>query len=394
MKKFLSSVSCLFILLGGGLISCNQQNNNVDDNDNKNDDDKGDKKEDPVDYVSSTYSNPVQVISSSGGNYSSEIADPSVVRDPESGIFYSFSTSRKVLSSEDGCIWTLYAEGYNVINWPSWGKEVQPNASLGMWAPDVVKINNLWYYFYSLSGWGSPAGIGYGISENIGGPYVDKGKLFSCEEIGINNCIDSATFVDDDGKIYITAGSFQGLYIMELELNDDGTLECLNGVDYQKENKVLIAGKEGTAWDGSQYEGGYIIKKDGYYYYFGSSGTCCENQSSTYQVRVGKSESITGPYVGSDGMPLTFSGNGKTYGNLVVWAGTSNTKDVAGPGHNSIFKDDAGDYWIYYHAYSSLDTFSTRHLFMDKLLWDENGFPYVEGKKPSFQEEIDGPRLI
>ena len=46
-----------------------------------------------------------------------------------------------------------------------------------------------------------------------------------------------------------------------------------------------------------------------------------------------------------------------------------------------ILKDDAGDYWIYYHAYSSLDRYATRHLFMDKIEWDEDGFPYVEGKK-------------
>ena len=80
---------------------------------------------------------------------------------------------------------------------------------------------------------------------------------------------------------------------------------------------------------------------------------------------------------------------------------------MAGAGHNSILVDDAGDYWIYYHAYSTEDNYATRHLFMDKLAWDENGFPYVtytytndEGEektskvKPSFQIELDGPRFI
>ena len=92
-------------------------------------------------------------------------------------------------------------------------------------------------------------------------------------------------------------------------------------------------------------------------------------------------------------MPLTMSGNGKTYGELVIWAGAGDDRDVVAPGHNSILKDDAGDYWIYYHAYSSLDNYATRHLFMDKIEWDEDGFPYVEGKQPTFEEEIDGPRF-
>jgi GH43 family beta-xylosidase len=104
------------------------------------------------------------------------------------------------------------------------------------------------------------------------------------------------------------------------------------------------------------------------------------------------------------------SGGGKTYGEICLMASVANTS-VAGPGHNSILIDDAGDYWIYYHAYSEKDNHITRHLFMDKLAWDEDGFPYVsyfyendEGEvkeskyKPSFDIdgslEFDGPRFI
>jgi hypothetical protein len=31
---------------------------------------------------------------------------------------------------------------------------------------------------------------------------------------------------------------------------------------------------------------------------------------------------------------------------------------------------------------------------MDKLEWDENGFPYVNTKRPSFEKELPGPRMI
>lgn len=335
-----------------------------------------------------TYMNPVDVSS-----YTGEVADPSVVRDPETGKFYCFSTNRILLESDDGCNWTQKATGERVLkDYTGWGAQVQPGKSLGFWAPDVQQINGKWYYFYSLSGWGAPAGVGYGISDDIAGPYTDCGELFNINNIAIANCIDPNVIVDENGDIWCTAGSFQGEWLVQLEIDDEGLLSCYNGVDYQKEHKILIAGKESGGWDGSQYEGGYIIKKGEYYYYFGSAGTCCEGQNSTYRVMVGKSKSVQGPYIDHNGMPLTMSGNGTTYGELVVWGGTNNP-DVAGPGHNSIVVDDAGEYWIYYHSYSSMDNFQTRHLFMDKLEWNDLGYPYVVKAKPSFQEEKDGPKL-
>ncbi len=346
---------------------------------------------DVSELVSGVYSNPVMVTTTSGTDFKTEVADPSVVRDPETGYFYCFSTDRVELFSEDGCNWTVYATGDNVINFPTWGQEVQPNKNVNLWAPDVVKIGDIWYYFYSLSGWGCCCGVGYGVADNIAGPYTDKGKLFSYSDIGIDNNIDPAVFVEENGDIYMTLGSFCGEFVVQLNQEDDGSITPFGGMDYQRENKTLIAGKI-SSWDGSTYEGGYIIKKDGYYYYFGSAGTCCEHKNSTYHVMVGKSKSILGPYVDSNGYKLTMSGSGQTKGNLVVWAGSSN-EDVAGPGHNSVVMDDAGDYWIYYHGFSSKDNFGTRHLFMDKLLWNEAGFPYVNKMKPSFDTELDGPRL-
>ena len=338
-------------------------------------------------YWNATYANPVPVTTASGSNYNGEIADPSIVKGDD-GYFYMVATNQRFLRSEDGCYWEVVTE--QIIPTPKWGQQYsKPGEGYGLWAPDLIKIGDTWIYYYSLSGWGNAIGVGYATADNVAGPYTDQGKLFAGSEIGIDNCIDPQPFVDDDGKVYMTVGSFQGLYL--LELTEDGT-ECLNGIQYQAENKILIAGYKG-GWDGATYEGGYIVKKDGYYYYFGSAGTCCAGKDSTYRVFVGKSEDIAGPYRGKNNFTLTMSGKGKTYGELVCWAGSNDDRDVSAPGHNSILVDDAGDYWMYYHAYSSEDKFGTRHLFMDKLEWDEDGYPYVETLKPSFQEEKDGPRI-
>ena len=62
------------------------------------------------------------------------------------------------------------------------------------------------------------------------------------------------------------------------------------------------------------YEGSYIIKHNGYYYYFGSQGTCCSGVNSTYTVKVGKSESLFGPYLDANGDDMV---SGK-FGEIVI----------------------------------------------------------------------------
>ena len=390
MKKGLTFLMLLTIVLG--LIGCE---------DNKETEKTPIKPEPEVEYVYSTYTNPVSVIYENGSDYKAEVADPSIVRGDD-GLFYIFATGGVVLKSEDACNWVVHATKVlpSMPTWDVdvWGYGVNP----GIWAPDVIKIGDKWIYYYSLSAWGKCCGIGLAVADEITGPYEDLGKLFDYKEIGIENAIDPHVFVEDDGTVYMSVGSFQGLYL--LQLTSDG-LALEGGVETQAKDKILIAGKVG-GWDGSTYEGSYIIKKDGYYYYFGSAGTCCEGKNSTYRVLVGRAEEITGPYLDAQGRPLTASGSGKTFGTMCLDTGITN-KNMSGAGHNSILVDDAGDYWIYYHAYSTADNYATRHLFMDKLAWDENGFPYVEytytndeGEvkttkiKPSFQIELDGPRFI
>ena len=340
------------------------------------------------DYWWSTYTNPVSIFSD-GKISKTGVADPSVVRGDDD-YFYCFGTGGIMLQSEDGCDWNVFKS--NVIARPSWGDAYWSGKIPNLWAPDVVKIKDKWFYYYSLSAWDGPCGIGYAVADDIKGPYTDMGRLFDSGEIasdysiGVNNSIDPQVFVDDDESVYMVFGSFRGIYIVQL--TNDG-MGLMNGVAYQRENKVLIAGQP-TAWDGAQYEGSYIFKKDGYYYYMGSSGSCCEGKNSTYNVRVGRSTNILGPYKDSDGKNLKLSSGTSTYGDIVVFSKGSNL-DVKGPGHNSVLVDDAGNYWIYCHAYISTDNYVTRHLMMDKLLWDDNGMPYVEGRQLSFGDELDGP---
>ena len=56
-----------------------------------------------------------------------------------------------------------------------------------------------------------------------------------------------------------------------------------------------------------------------------------------------------------------------------------------GPGHcGEIFKAKDGGEYIFYHCHvKGSRNPGSRPLFIDRILWDKEGWPYVEGGKPS-----------
>lgn len=341
-------------------------------------------------YWNGVYQNPLFVTNSYGNYYKNEIADPCVVRGDD-GYIYCFATAGRVLRSEDGCEWEAYME--NAIPRPTWGDGYAERPII--WAPDVVKIGDQWIYFYSLSAWGGPCGIGYATADEIAGPWTDQGKLFVSAEVGgeyslgVSNSIDQQVIIDDDGSVYMVFGSFVGCYLVQLA--DDG-MSLYGGIAYQREHKVLISGRPGGFDANHNYEGSWIFKNGDYWYYMGSVGSCCNGKSSTYHVLVGKSDSIMGPYIASDGRRLDTRYDGGAAGDLVIR--TSDDENTIAPGHNAVIVDDAGDYWWYGHCFYEYDNYSTRHLAMDKIEWDENDMPYVDGQQLTYYEEIDGPQWL
>jgi arabinan endo-1,5-alpha-L-arabinosidase len=326
------------------------------------------------------YTNPV---------FAPVLADPAVVRDDD-GYFYVFGTQDfgkwgsstsvqyiPILKSNNLVSWEFAGSAFNSQNSPKWG-----TFNAGLWAPDIVKIGNKYNLYYSLSTWGDPnPGIGVATSDHPLGPWTDHGKIFDSSSIGVNNSIDPAVFVDDDSRVYMIWGSFRGLY--GVELTADGL--ALKDGDNAINAKTRVAGLDtSTPWNGDTYEGAYVIKKDNYYYLFVSSGTCCEGFNSTYNVRVSRSTSPLGPYIDNIGRDML----GTDRGTQVI----TRSPYFVGNGHNSVIKDDAGDYWIFYHAYdkSKLEKFentSRRSLMLDKLIWTSDGWPKVQGIMPSNIEQ-------
>jgi len=339
-------------------------------------------------YESSTstqvyYTNPV---------FNTNFPDPTCIRGDD-GYYYAFSTQSYGSWGNDiyGTKYVPIMKSLNLIEWefvgqvfsagtrPTWG-----TANAGIWAPDIVKIDDTYNLYYSLSIWGDEdPGIGVCTATELAGPWTDCGKVFKTSEIGVNNSIDPNVVVDTDGRVYMVWGSMRGNYI--IELTSDG-LSLLNP-ETAADDKIRVAGYDtGVSWAASTYEGSFILPKDGYYYLFLSSGSCCEGYSSSYHVEVGRATTITGPYYDDDGNDM-LAGN---RGHHVI----NRSSYFIGTGHNTIV-DDAGEYWMLYHAYyndSLRGSSESRVLCLDMLYWDEEGWPNTIGTMPSNSSTL-GPTI-
>lgn len=299
------------------------------------------------------------------------LADPTVIQDPKTKLYYAYGTQDKmedsnvsllvpILESSDMVQWKLIGTAF--ADRPQWKKNG------GIWAPDINLIKGKYYLYYSMSTWGDPnPGIGLAISDSPKGPFIDQGKLFDSKEIDVPNSIDPL-FYEDKGKKYLFWGSFsdskeQGTFAVEL--SDDGK-------SLRNKNKTKIAAGD--------FEAVTIYKKGAYYYFIGSKGSCCEGANSKYHVLVGRSKNLLGPYLDQSGADLRERGNG-----TLILAGDER---IAGPGHTSkIIKDAAGKEWIYYHAIDKKqgrlsNGTNRRMLMLGEIFW-KDGWPTISNGKPS-----------
>ncbi len=310
-----------------------------------------------------TYANPV---------FEPILADPSVIRDPQSGDFYAYGTQDDwgdgqgsrlipILRSPNLVDWEVVGQAFSTK--PTW------KSNGGLWAPDVNYVNGKYHLYYAYSTWGDPnPGIGVAVATKPAGPFVDHGKLFTSEEADVPNSID-AFYFEEDGMKYLFWGSFsnaptQGTY--GVKLADDG----LSIADLSQ--KVKIAAGD--------YEAVMIHKRSGYYYFFGSKGSCCDGANSQYHVLVARSKHLMGPYVDKEGRAITDRGNGT----LLL----QGDERIAGPGHNSrLVTDDEGTDWLLYHGIDRKQGkvssgASRRMLMLDRIIW-RDGWPEIEGGVPS-----------
>jgi len=104
-------------------------------------------------------------------------------------------------------------------------------------------------------------------------------------------------------------------------------------------------------------------------------GGCCDGLDSTYNIRVGRSENVEGPYLDKRGKDMM-----KRKGSVVLRTRPRKNKRIVGPGHAGIFKKGSKEYFSF-HFYDN-DNEGMGTLGVYELKWNKKGWPRVNLKKP------------
>lgn len=286
--------------------------------------------------------------------------DPTILED--NGRFYVLQTG----SEQDGLV-LPGKESANLTHWegtpgafmqgnsPGWLRQYVPGVR-NLWAPDLSRFHGQFHLYYSVSTFGSNHScIGHATRDSMSsGRWIDRGPVMCSNNTHNYNAIDPNIVLDDNGIPWMSFGSFWD-GIKMVRLNADGS---------RADNQVHSLASRG----GGAIEAPVIVKRCDYYYLFVSFDKCCDGSNSTYNLRVGRSRNVTGPYVDRNGNAM-MNGGGTT---LV----SGNTR-WRGPGHNSVFFSGNKGYNLY-HAYDAYDN-GVPKLRISEMVWDSQGWPVSEG---------------
>lgn len=275
--------------------------------------------------------------------------DPSTMIRNTDGRYWIFTTGNGVWamssSNADFTNWRAEPTVFPAGTWPGWINNYVSNFNGHFWAPDVIFMNNQYYLYYSCAGTGAPAAIGLATAPNLAGPWTDRGMI-----VAGNNAIDPA-MLRDGSNLWLSYGNWQsGIDLIQLNPS--------NGLRLNSSRWDLVPG---------EVEAPYLMKNGSYYYLFFQRGLCCSGVNSSYYTQVGRSTSITGPYVDKNGVSLMSNG-GSTF--LPNRDGR-----YIGPGHVGY-----GEGRLTYHFYDGNDNGAAK-LRVTTLSWS-NGWPVAGGTTP------------
>ena len=293
--------------------------------------------------------------------------DPAIFHDPVSGNYYTYCTGAIARRSKD------------MIVWENIGKVVEnpPKESMdwvgdsGIWAPDIIKVGDEYRLYCSNSTWGvRQSCIFLAVADNAEGPFIPRGCVLKTSEDLPVNAIDANLIVDEEtGQQYMVYGSFWGgCYILKLD------------------EKTGLAAEEGIGkcvarrpkWTDCAIEGPYIKYNPdtGYYYLFVSYGSL----KSDYNIRVGRSKSVTGPYYDHNGRDMTDLDDFKNEVGFMIACGYhfDHGQGYMGPGHNSVLRDFDNEWYLVCHIREhdfKVPQISTMHIY--KMFWTPDGWPVL-----------------
>ncbi len=326
------------------------------------------------------------------------VHDPSMIKQDDT--YYLFNTGRgiAVWSSEDRVNWERLDSVFSAP--PVWTHDVVPDFRNHIWAPSIWHHDGTYYLYYSVSSFGrNNSAIGLATNQTLHPDdpefeWVDQGIVVeSVPGRDMWNAIDATLAFDDNGAPWLTFGShWLGIKLVRLEddlktiamtpegnewhtiarrhrywkLHERDAGDSENPeLDYDELYPTQIFNMNRRS-ENSAIEAPFIFKKGDYYYLFVSWDRCCRGENSTYKVVVGRSPTITGPYLDRTDQNLNHGG-----GTLVV----KGNENYAGIGHNSVYTFDDTDYLVA-HGYDLSDNGRSK-LIIAELEWDHDGWPFV-----------------
>jgi arabinan endo-1,5-alpha-L-arabinosidase len=293
------------------------------------------------------------------------VHDPSMTK--EGNIWYLFSTGDpqgvvyggniQIRESTNLTSWRLVGSVFQAI--PSWIGPRLGGAVPNLWSPDISYFSGSYHLYYAASTFGSNTSVIALATNPTLDPaspryhWTDEGEVFSSDATDDYNAIDPAAVYGPGGSKWLVFGSFWGgVQLLQLNPTTGTTISA----------PKLFSLAETTAPDAE--EGAYLVAHGGYYYLFVSSGDCCKGIGSSYQVIVGRSALITGPYVDPNGTLMTDGGGMELLGS---------DEGMIGPGSPSVYVSSYGDL-IDYHYYDAWDN-GAPWIQVRPLLWTSTGWP-------------------
>ena len=262
----------------------------------------------------------------------------------------------EIRRSDDGMHWSRVGSVF--AHRPAWIAATIPDVP-NLWAPELIKHGDLWYLYYAVSTFGSNhSAIGLATNSTLdpsadGYRWVDRGPVLVSQRSDPYNAIDPALVVDGSGQPWMAFGSFwSGIQLLPLSWP--------SGMPRAGALPVTIAGGRETP---DAIEGAQLVRHGGRYYLFVSIGFCCQGVGSTYQVAVGRSDAITGPYLDEKGQAMLTGG-----GSVVL---TSKGRMI-GPGGESYSHG-----MLAFHYYDA-DVGGATTLAIRRVRWVD-GWPVIDG---------------
>lgn len=303
-----------------------------------------------------------------------EMHDPSTVV-VENGRFYAYGTGAGIptIVSDDGWTWRRTGTVMEGVAGGRPGPEVLARGGNNTWAPDIIRSGDQYFLYYSAPGTQPKAAIGLLVNRTLdpaapGYAWEDRGPVVWSDGVEDLNAIDPGVFRDPtNGSMWLTYGSYFG-YIQLVEIDPE------TGKRRHPERRatnVAINSEAST-----------LTYHDGWYYLLVTHGSCCAGAASTYNIRMGRSRTVTGPYLDNMGVDM-IQGGGK------LFLGSSGR--FVGPGHFGRLDFGGGVEKFSCHYEADLDRGGRSVLDIRPLMW-RDGWPVAGDNVAGGIYEIESVR--